>query len=363
MQNLFPHERHFRIFIGIAVLIYGVYASIWFTIPIGIVLIYTGAVNFCPLFFTLGINSKTAKLRFNISQLPDNNPEPVFLFDDIGTLVFRNTAAERVLPQLSDIDAFKRHNDLIEVETSKDLSSVTVGEQSFLLHYKKLGETGLTAAYGFNVSELRNANNEVIDTQKELLYRMGEIGESRSNETGSHVKRVAEYSYLLAKLAGLSEAEAITLKAASPMHDIGKVAIPDSILLKPGKLSDEEREQIKTHASIGYNLLKGSDRPVIQAAAIVAGQHHEKWNGMGYPAQLKAEKIHIFGRITAIADVFDALGSDRVYKKAWPLEDIVALLKEEQGQHFDPHLIDIFLSNLGEFLVIRDKYKDNLTQE
>jgi PAS domain S-box-containing protein len=210
----------------------------------------------------------------------------------------------------------------------------------------------------YNVTELIMLHKELEQTQREIIYKMGEIGESRSQETGNHVKRVAEYSKLLALLAGLGEKSAALLFAASPMHDIGKVAIPDAILKKPGRLTPEEFEIMKTHAEIGYNILKSSKRPILRAAAIVSYQHHEKWDGSGYPNGLAGEKIHIFGRITAIADVFDALGSDRVYKKAWELERILELFKEQRGKHFDPELIDLFLNNLDKFLKIRDKFKD-----
>ncbi|HIC10999.1 MAG TPA: HD domain-containing protein [Campylobacterales bacterium] len=206
--------------------------------------------------------------------------------------------------------------------------------------------------------DIANLYSEIIQTQKELIYLMGEIGETRSRETGSHVKRVALYSYILAKEYGLSEAEAQLLKNASPMHDIGKVAIPDSILNKPGRLTLEEFEIMKTHSEIGYKLLNHSDRPLLKASAIVAYQHHERWDGKGYPRGLKGEEIHIFGRITAVADVFDALSSDRAYKRAWELDRILQLFKEEKGRHFEPKLVDIFFSNLDEFLKIRDKFKD-----
>lgn len=203
------------------------------------------------------------------------------------------------------------------------------------------------------------ANKDIEDIQREIIFTMGTIGESRSKETGNHVKRVAEYSYLLANLSGrLKEEECELLKQASPMHDIGKVAIPDSILHKAGKLNGLELELMKTHAIKGYDLLKGSDRPLLKMAAIVAKEHHEKWDGSGYPVGLKEEEISIYGRITAICDVFDALGSDRCYKKAWKDEEIFAFLENEKGKHFDPKLIDIFFANLDKFLNIREKYKD-----
>ena len=202
------------------------------------------------------------------------------------------------------------------------------------------------------------ANKDIEDIQREIIFTMGTIGESRSKETGNHVKRVAEYSYLLAKLSGLSEEECELLKQASPMHDIGKVAIPDSILHKTNKLTKLELEIMKTHSIKGHELLKGSDRPLLKMASIIALEHHEKWNGDGYPTGLREEEISIYGRITAICDVFDALGSDRCYKKAWIDEEIFTFLKDEKGKHFDPKLVEIFFENLEEFIFIRNKYQD-----
>ena len=206
--------------------------------------------------------------------------------------------------------------------------------------------------------EIKNLNQEIENTQKEVVFTMGSIGESRSKETGNHVKRVAEYSKLLALYYGLDKKEAEMLKQASPMHDIGKVAIPDAILNKPGRFDESEREIMNTHASLGYEMLKHSNRPLLKMAAIVANEHHEKWDGTGYPRGLSGEDIHIYGRITALADVFDALGSDRVYKKAWDDEKIFNLFKEERAKHFDPKLVDIFFEHLDEFLKIRETFKD-----
>ena len=191
-----------------------------------------------------------------------------------------------------------------------------------------------------------------------LTYTMGEIAETRSKETGNHVKRVAEYSKLLALKLGLDELTADMLKLASPMHDIGKVGIPDNILNKPGKLTFEEFEIMKTHAQLGYEMLKHSQKPILQAAAIVSKEHHEKYNGKGYPLGLSGENIHIFARITAVADVFDALGSDRIYKKAWEDEKIFELFNSEKGEHFDPKIIDAFFENIDEIKKIRELFKD-----
>lgn len=203
---------------------------------------------------------------------------------------------------------------------------------------------------------------EIENTQREIIFTLAETGELRSKETGFHVKRVAEYSYLLATLWGMPKKEAEILRLASPLHDIGKIAIPDAVLLKPGRLTDEEMEVMKTHAQLGYEMLKHSERRILKAAAIVSYEHHEKWEGSGYPQQTKGEDIHIYGRITAVADVFDALSCDRVYKKAWPMERILKLFKEERGKHFDPTLVDLFMNNLDKFLEIKAQYKDEIME-
>lgn len=216
----------------------------------------------------------------------------------------------------------------------------------------------MTDTINTNIKEIEHLNKEIVNTQKEVIFTMGAIGESRSKETGNHVKRVAEYSKLLAIKYGLSEEISELLKEASPMHDIGKVGIPDSILKKPGVLVGQEWKIMKTHAELGYEMLKHSKREILKTAAIVAYEHHEKWDGTGYPRALKGEDIHIYGRITAVADVFDALGSDRCYKKAWPLIEIEEYFIENKAKHFDPELIDVFFANIDEFLLIRKKYED-----
>ncbi|MDD2950753.1 MAG: response regulator [Sulfuricurvum sp.] len=209
-----------------------------------------------------------------------------------------------------------------------------------------------------DVTELYDLNDEIWQTQHEMLSLLGEVGESRSQETGNHVRRVAKYSKLLGELYGLEEEETHLVYSASPMHDIGKIGIPDSILLKPGKLDPEEYEVMKTHSAIGYDILKNSSRPLLQAAAIIANEHHEKWDGSGYPNALSGENIHIYGRIIALADVFDALSCDRVYKKAWPMDKIIELINNERGRHFDPKLVDLFMANLERFTDIASKFKD-----
>lgn len=202
-------------------------------------------------------------------------------------------------------------------------------------------------------------NQELENTQKELVMRLAEAVESRSREVGQHVKRVAEYSRLLALAAGLPEEEAELLKLASPLHDLGKIAIPDQVLLKPGLLSPAERKVMEEHVQIGHDLLADSGRPILRAGSIVAREHHEHWDGRGYPDAKQGDAIHIFGRITALADLFDALLSSRVYKEAWTVEQTVAYINEQAGRQFDPQLVEIFNANLDKLLAVFNQYPDH----
>lgn len=216
----------------------------------------------------------------------------------------------------------------------------------------------LAASYAGKSLETFLLHQEIVATQREIISIMGEIGEQRSRETGNHVKRVAAYSYILALGYGLSQEEAMLLRDVSPMHDIGKIAIPDNILNKPGKLTDNEYDVMKNHTLIGQQLLGSSQRKLLRTAAIISEQHHEKWDGSGYPHGLKGEDIHIYGRITAVADVFDALSAERVYKPAWKIDRILALFREERGKHFDPNVIDVFFEKLQELLEVREQLAD-----
>jgi len=211
-----------------------------------------------------------------------------------------------------------------------------------------------------DITEIIKLHEELEATQQEIIYRMGEIAESRSKETGNHVRRVAEYSRLLAQKYGLDKKESNLIASASPMHDIGKVGIPDSILQKPGSLDDSEWDIMRTHAMLGYTILQNSTRPLLQAAAIIAKEHHEKYDGSGYPLKLKGSNIHLYARIVAVADVFDALSHDRCYKKAWEDEAIFEFFEKERGKHFDPNIVDLFLNAKEEILTIRDSLKDAL---
>jgi len=197
------------------------------------------------------------------------------------------------------------------------------------------------------------------EAEYEICLRLGRASEFRDMETGMHTRRISEISRELALLAGLSETDAEILRLASPLHDVGKIGIPDRILLKPGRLDDNEMQIMKLHTTIGGRILSDGERfTSLSAGQIVALQHHEKWDGSGYPHGLKGEDIHIFARIVMVADVFDALASDRPYKKAFPLEKIVTIMEEGRGQFFDPRLLQLFIDNLQQFVAIRERLKD-----
>lgn len=198
----------------------------------------------------------------------------------------------------------------------------------------------------------------IRDQERELIYRLSRAAEFRDPETGDHIQRMAHYSLIIARHLGLDrKAQALLLQAA-PMHDVGKIGIPDHILLKPGRLTPEEFEIMKAHARLGYELLQGSASPVLQAGAEIALCHHEKFDGSGYPGQLAGEAIPLFGRIVAVADVFDALTSERPYKPAWTLADARQLLEDGRGAHFDPACVDAFLACWDEALEIRARFQD-----
>jgi putative two-component system response regulator len=197
---------------------------------------------------------------------------------------------------------------------------------------------------------------EVEENQREMIYVLMEVMESTSDETGKHIKRVAEASRLLAHYTEyLTEEDETVIFHAAPMHDIGKIAIPKEILHKPGKLTLEEFEIMQTHAEKGLDFLKKSKRKLLTAAGIIAHEHHEKWDGTGYPRGLKGDEIHIYGRIVALADVFDALTHKRQYKNAWAITEAVDYIKARKGIQFDPKLVDIFIEHLPEFIKILEE--------
>jgi response regulator RpfG family c-di-GMP phosphodiesterase len=201
-------------------------------------------------------------------------------------------------------------------------------------------------------------NQEITDTQAELILRLGDVVESRSNEAGNHVRRMSQICYLLARASGLPDDETAVLMHAAPMHDIGKIATPDSVLLKPGKLDAAEWEIMKQHPTVGLSILDGSSRPILKAAAVIAHQHHEKFDGSGYPQGLKGHDIHLYARIVAVADVFDALSHKRCYKDAWPVEQVTAYLREVSGHHLDPVYVELLIANIDKAIAINKNWPD-----
>ncbi|MBI4968453.1 MAG: response regulator [Rhodospirillales bacterium] len=207
--------------------------------------------------------------------------------------------------------------------------------------------------------EVRARTREIRDTQVEIIRRLGQAAEFRDNETGAHILRMSHYCQVLALAHGQSAAEAESMLVASPMHDIGKIGIPDAILLKPGKLTPEEFEIMKGHTIIGHNLLDNHPSEFMRLAREIALTHQEKYDGSGYPHGLAGEAIPLSGRISALADVFDALTSKRPYKEAWPVERAVALVRDQAGKHFDPVLTDLFLGQMDAILRIKERFQDN----
>jgi putative two-component system response regulator len=196
-------------------------------------------------------------------------------------------------------------------------------------------------------------------TEYEISLRLGKAAELRDVETGMHIKRISEFSNILGRLAGLSVKACEVLRYSSPLHDVGKIGIPDRILLKPGKLDPEEFRIMRLHTVIGGTILSEAQHyPVIAAGQIIALQHHEKWDGSGYPKGLAGRKIHLFGRIVMIVDVFDALLSERPYKKAFTLSDTMDIMQDGRGSFFDPQLLDLFVEHLPEFTRVREELQD-----
>lgn len=199
---------------------------------------------------------------------------------------------------------------------------------------------------------------ELQQSREETIHRLAKAAEFRDNETAQHTIRMGNYCSIVAQKLGLQEDFCEKIRIAAPLHDVGKIGITDTILLKPGKLTREEFEIIKQHSEIGYRILCDSISDILNLGALIALTHHEKYNGTGYPKGIKKKAIPVSGRIAAICDVFDALTSKRVYKDAMPVDQALEILKEERESHFDPELLDVFLNNLDEILKIRNKFMD-----
>lgn len=205
---------------------------------------------------------------------------------------------------------------------------------------------------------LERSEKELRLSREETIQRLAIAAEYRDGATAQHIHRMSHYCELLARKYGLSAERCELIRTASPMHDIGKIGTPDQVLLKPGKFTPEEFDVISQHAEIGYRILDGSDAEILKVAALIAWTHHERWDGNGYPRKLKGEAIPIEGRIAAIADAFDALTTQRVYKPAFTLDHAVELMNTHRGEHFDPELLDIFFASMDDIKHIHDRYAD-----
>jgi two-component system response regulator RpfG len=210
--------------------------------------------------------------------------------------------------------------------------------------------------------KIDEATRELRRREVETLFRLAKAAEQRDKVTGMHLVRMAKYSALIAKGVGLSPAEQDAIELAAPMHDIGKIGIPDRILQNPGRLDSEDLRVMQSHARIGYDMLKDSSSGYLQMAAVIALGHHEKYDGSGYPTGLRGEHIPLEARIVAIADVYDALTSVRPYKPAWPVEEALVYMEEHAGRHFDPQLVEILMRNREEVLSIGEQFADRLAQ-
>ncbi len=205
---------------------------------------------------------------------------------------------------------------------------------------------------------VEEATREIRDREKETLLRLARAGEFRDEETGYHLLRMARYSRLIAQAIGLDREETETIELAAPLHDIGKIGISDQILLKPGKLDQDEWDVMQRHPVIGHEILKGSASKYVRMGALIALGHHEKYDGSGYPNGLEGDHIALCARVVAVADVYDALTSVRPYKAAWPSADAFEYLRSQRGRHFDPQLVDAFLGKRDEVVRIQHEWRD-----
>lgn len=262
------------------------------------------------------------------------------------------------MPQMNGIELLSKAK---EIQPGiKSIMITANGEESVRVEaFEKGVNDFLIKPYSQTEVKLRIKNSHILrieerskealkEREHEALRILSRTAEYKDPETGSHIARVAHYSKMLARLCGLDTTEQERIFYAAPLHDIGKVGIEDAVLLKPGKLDDDEFERMKKHSLIGYEILADAENPYLAAGAVIARSHHEKYNGRGYPFGLKGEDIPLYGRIVAITDVFDALTSVRPYKRAWSFEEAMELIIRERGEHFDPLLVDLFVANEAE---------------
>ena len=277
-----------------------------------------------------------------LNELTNNKPPPILVLTAQHMQSFRqraldNGALDYVTKPFDADELLSRVRNLLDVHMA----------QKYMRHQNEILD-----------QKVQERTLAIHETRLQVVRHLGRAAEYRDNETGLHIIRMSKIAALLGKYIGMSDYDCDLLLNASPMHDIGKIGIPDHILLKPGKLEPEEWSIMQAHAQIGADILAGDDSDLMLMAHEIALTHHEKWNGKGYPKGIEGETIPLVGRVTAIADVFDALTSERPYKKAWTVEATVDLIKQESGQHFDPQLVELLLEKLSEIVAIKEKYAE-----
>ena len=308
----------------------------------------------------------------------ESHVNPYEALDQVNTRVYDLIFIDYMMPELDGITLIqeirKKHKHIpiimitaVHGDTELKLHAIESGANEFLnkpinvAEFKARVQNLLELRRAHNLlhdkaklleSEVMKATETILERENETLDIVGRMSEYKDTETGVHIARVAYYSKLLAKSIKLNDKQQDLIFKASPLHDIGKVGIPDTILTSKNKLSKHEEQIIKTHPYIGYNILKETKSQYLRVGSIISLSHHEKYNGTGYPRKLKKNSIPIFGRIVAISDVFDALSSERPYKDAWPLHDVFQYIKDERENHFDPELVDHFFSNMDEIRYI-----------
>ena len=291
---------------------------------------------------------KSLKESAIINGIEDDIP-PILVLTEINDQSLRRRALteganDYILFPFDVREFLARVSNLLEIWQAKKI----IQHQNEILEYEVNKRT----------EELEFAQKDLHHSRLEIVWRLGRAAEYRDNETGLHIIRMSKIAALLGQASGMNEDEVDLVLNASPMHDIGKLGIPDSILLKPGKLDQYEWEIMKTHAQIGADILGGSKSPLLEVAHGIALMHHEKWDGSGYPNQLKGEEISMAARLSTVADVFDALTSVRPYKKAWSVEDTMDYFYHESGKQFDPSIVKYLDEELPIVLDIKEEYSE-----
>ncbi len=297
-----------------------------------------------------------------LAGFAEQNPSPVIDLDESGHVVYANQAAEECF---SGVRFLGLHHGAFQHLLTEQIK---VGKQSVReINYRGTGYMVVAnrlnhgwRIYATDVTETQQLKNRLSNARLELVQRLSQASEWRDNETGAHIRRMSAYCRIVAEVLKMGDHYSEQIELAASMHDIGKIAIPDSILHKPGKLTEEEFEIMKQHAEAGGQLLEGADDDLMKMARDIAYFHHERWDGTGYPRKLAAEQIPLSARIASVCDVFDALISERPYKKAWPVEEALRVIKEGSGSQFEPRIVDAFFEGLPRILQLKDEHKDEL---